>query len=714
MKSSSRASLRTGHRPFEIRVANGAYRLGQKIGSGSFGVIYKGTHVETGQKVAVKLEKANTRHPQLQYESRIYKHMKGSIGVPNVYFYGQEEEYFVLVMDLLGPSLEDLFNYCGRSFSLKTILLLAEQMLDRIESVHSFEFIHRDIKPDNFLIGLAKNFNTVYIIDFGLSKRYINPKTRRHIPFIEGKSLTGTARYASINTHLGYEQARRDDLETLGYVLMYFNRGGKLPWQGLKAKSKTQKYNRISKVKRETSIDALCQNCPKQFAEYLKYCRNLEFAAKPDYKYMRNLFKDLFKRKGYVKDGRYDWVVKATKSSSSSSGHPGADRHLHSSGHNAQRRGHSNGRSHRQKSDAHQRRSNDYYRQEQPAGPMGVPPPPPGPNNVHAAHHDMHGAQQQQLMRSQMGIGGVGMEAQNQAYVNYLAAERQRHQRDEFIKAQRALHSSGQQQGQPSPGHHSHQHQAVHQMSQIHKKSVKNQQPYGGMYGAEHAAQHYHAMAPGVGVGLGAKETSKSRDKSRKSGSNKKGNGYVHPIMPSQVREQIEHNGSGKQRGNGIKDYYSSSSDEEDEEHSSSSSTIASTDSDDELNGAWESTSSGSLSSTNFLNKDGPNIPDLVINNAEEGDRCVLPGQQGQAGAGKAKKKKDKDKERKKKKKKRKREKEERSRKDKDKSKKKKKKRKRKKEKKEKSVSKSKSKRKQKKKKKKKKKKKEEQWADHE
>jgi len=735
MKSSSRASTRDPRqRPFEIRVANGAYRLAQKIGSGSFGVIYKGTHVETGQKVAVKLEKANTRHPQLQYESRIYKHMKGSIGVPNVYFYGQEDEYFVLVMDLLGPSLEDLFNYCGRSFSLKTVLLLAEQMLDRIESVHSFEFIHRDIKPDNFLIGLTKNFNTVYIIDFGLSKRYINPKTRRHIPFIEGKSLTGTARYASINTHLGYEQARRDDLETLGYVLMYFNRGGKLPWQGLKAKSKTQKYNRISKVKRETSIDALCQNCPKQFSEYLKYCRNLDFAAKPDYKYMRGLFKDLFKKKGFVKDGRYDWVVKATKALSQS--HPRTDSHLSSS--RQQKAGrysnghathggntHTHGREHsRQKAD---RRGNSgaianvHDQQYRGAiandhshggnGGMGVPPPPNQMGDHHGGYGQQHSGQQNGQGNVGMGLGGVGMSEQNnQAYVNYLAAERQRHQRDEFIKAQRALGQGG--QGGPQ------QHQAVHQMAQIHKKSVKNQQPnmyyaQGGMeqQGQYGAGQYGAPGVGGVGVGVTGKEASKSRDKSRKSASNKKGNGYVHPIMPAQVRDQIELNadeqgqqgqgqGQGQgQRGGVLKEYYSSSSSGEDEEHSSSSSTIASTDSDDELNGAWdESSSSGSLSShTGFL-KDGPNIPDLVINNAEEGDRGV--------GGKKGKKKK----------KKKKKEKSSRSRKEKS-SKKKKKKRKRKKEreKKEKSVSQSKSKRKQKKKRKKKKKKKSEQeWADHE
>eukprot|EP01084_Bolivina_argentea_P276040 470894_1 len=302
----------------ELRVG-GKYRLGRKIGSGSFGDIYLGTNINTGEEVAIKLESVKTRHPQLAYEYKVYRILAGGVGIPNVRWFGREGDFNVMVMDILGPSLEDLFNYCGRCFSLKTILLLAQQMLDRIESVHSFEFIHRDIKPDNFLIGLANNFNIVYIIDFGLSKRYINPKTRRHIPFIEGKSLTGTARYASINTHLGCEQARRDDLETLGYVLMYFNRGGKLPWQGLKAKSKTQRNERISKVKREITIESLCYNSPKQFAQYLRYCRKLDFNAKPDYKYLKNLFKDLFKKKGYINDGRYDWIIKATKISSTPS-----------------------------------------------------------------------------------------------------------------------------------------------------------------------------------------------------------------------------------------------------------------------------------------------------------------------------------------------------------------------------------------------------------
>merc|ERR1712003_253979 len=203
-----------------------------------------------------------------------YRILAGGVGIPNVRWFGREGDHGVMVMDILGPSLEDLFNFCSRKFTLKTVLMLADQMLARIEYVHTKNFIHRDLKPDNFLIGLGRRkLNQIYIIDFGLAKRYRDPRTHRHIPYVEGKSLTGTARYASINTHLGYEQARRDDLETLGYVLMYFNRGGKLPWQGLKAKSKTQKYNRISKVKRETTIDLLCADCPRQFADYLKYCR---------------------------------------------------------------------------------------------------------------------------------------------------------------------------------------------------------------------------------------------------------------------------------------------------------------------------------------------------------------------------------------------------------------------------------------------------------
>ncbi|XP_012590191.1 PREDICTED: casein kinase I isoform delta [Condylura cristata] len=191
----------------ELRVGN-RYRLGRKIGSGSFGDIYLGTDIAAGEEVAIKLECVKTKHPQLHIESKIYKMMQGGVGIPTIRWCGAEGDYNVMVMELLGPSLEDLFNFCSRKFSLKTVLLLADQMISRIEYIHSKNFIHRDVKPDNFLMGLGKKGNLVYIIDFGLAKKYRDARTHQHIPYRENKNLTGTARYASVNTHLGIGEPR--------------------------------------------------------------------------------------------------------------------------------------------------------------------------------------------------------------------------------------------------------------------------------------------------------------------------------------------------------------------------------------------------------------------------------------------------------------------------------------------------------------------------
>ncbi|KAJ0740881.1 putative protein kinase CK1-CK1 family [Helianthus annuus] len=291
----------------EPRVAN-KFRLGRKIGSGSFGEIYLGTNVQTNEEVAIKLENVKTKHPQLLYESKLYRILQGGTGIPNVRWFGVEGDYNVLVMDLLGPSLEDLFNFCNRKLSLKTVLMLADQMINRIEFVHSKSFLHRDIKPDNFLMGLGRRANQVYIIDFGLAKKYRDTTTHQHIPYRDNKNLTGTARYASMNTHLGIEQSRRDDLESLGYVLMYFLRGS-LPWQGLKAGNKKQKYEKISEKKVSTSIEALCRGYPTEFASYFHYCRSLRFEDKPDYAYLKRIFRDLFIREGFQFDYVFDWTI---------------------------------------------------------------------------------------------------------------------------------------------------------------------------------------------------------------------------------------------------------------------------------------------------------------------------------------------------------------------------------------------------------------------
>ncbi|WCJ39485.1 casein kinase 1 [Euphorbia peplus] len=291
----------------EPRVAN-KYRLGRKIGSGSFGEIYHGTNFQTNDEVAIKLENVKTKHPQLQYESKLYRILQGGTGIPNIRYFGVEGDYSVLVMDLLGPSLEDLFNFCSRKLSLKTVLMLADQMINRVEFVHSKSFLHRDIKPDNFLMGLGKRATQVYVIDFGLAKKYRDTSTHHHIPYRENKNLTGTARYASMNTHLGIEQSRRDDLESLGYVLMYFLRGS-LPWQGLKAGTKKQKYEKISEKKVSTPIEALCRGYPTEFASYFHYCRSLRFDDKPDYAYLKRLFRDLFIREGFQFDYVFDWTI---------------------------------------------------------------------------------------------------------------------------------------------------------------------------------------------------------------------------------------------------------------------------------------------------------------------------------------------------------------------------------------------------------------------
>ncbi|KAL4690776.1 hypothetical protein H8959_013737 [Pygathrix nigripes] len=303
-------------------VVGGKYKLVRKIGSGSFGDVYLGITTTNGEEVAVKLESQKAKHPQLLYESKVYTILQGGVGIPHMHWYGQEKDSNVLVMDLLGPSLEDLFNFCSRRFTMKTVLMLADQMISRIEYVHTKNFLHRDIKPDNFLMGTGRHCNKLFLIDFGLAKKYRDNRTRQHIPYREDKHLIGTVRYASINAHLGIEQSRRDDMESLGYVFMYFNRTS-LPWQGLKAITKKQKYEKISEKKMSTPVEVLCKGFPAEFAMYLNYCRGLRFEEVPDYMYLRQLFRILFRTLNHQYDYTFDWTMlkqKAAQQAASSSG----------------------------------------------------------------------------------------------------------------------------------------------------------------------------------------------------------------------------------------------------------------------------------------------------------------------------------------------------------------------------------------------------------
>mmetsp|Transcript_97120 Transcript_97120/g.279543 ORF Transcript_97120/g.279543 Transcript_97120/m.279543 type:complete len:409 (-) Transcript_97120:109-1335(-) len=291
----------------ELCLGGGRFRVGRKLGSGSFGEVFCGADAQTGEEVAIKVEPVNTRHACLAHEARLYKAMNGTDGVPKVLWFGSEGDYRVMAIELLGPSLEDLFESNGRTFHLKTVLLLADQLIQRLQCVHAKGLIHRDIKPDNFLVGLGANAHKVFAIDFGLSKRYRDSRTQQHIPYREGKSLTGTARYVSINTHQGREQSRRDDLESVGYMLVYFLRGS-LPWQGLKAETKQERYSLIQATKESTPIESLCAGLPAEFAAYLMYCRGLKFEERPDYAYLRRLFRDAYLREGFQYDFVFDWT----------------------------------------------------------------------------------------------------------------------------------------------------------------------------------------------------------------------------------------------------------------------------------------------------------------------------------------------------------------------------------------------------------------------
>ena len=186
--------------------------------------------------------------------------------------------------------------------------MMGISMLNRIETFHSKNLMHRDIKPENFVIGVGGQANVINLIDFGLARLYKNMQGL-HLAMKEGYGLIGTARYASINAHIGRELSRRDDLESIGYTLIYFLKG-KLPWQDVKGSNRKEKYKKIKEMKLNMSVEKLCEGIPPCFAVYLNYVRNLNFAEAPSYKHLRKLFEDNLRDLNMKCDYEFDWVLK--------------------------------------------------------------------------------------------------------------------------------------------------------------------------------------------------------------------------------------------------------------------------------------------------------------------------------------------------------------------------------------------------------------------
>ena len=293
----------------EVKIKNlYSFKSTDRLGGGSFGQIYKGINLKTKEEVAIKIESKNIETPQLIHESKILKILKDNEGFPKVYLTTPLDDVLVLVMELLGDNLQKLIqNQSLKKFSMKTTLMLGIQILKRIKTLHENNFIHRDIKPENFTIGLKKFNNIIYMIDYGLTRKYCDSH-KNHIPYKEGKNLTGTALYASIYTHKGIEQSRRDDLESLGYMLIYFCKG-ELPWMNLKAKNKAGKYKKIMEKKIEMKPEILCNGLNSEFIDYFKYVRDLQFTEEPNYNYLLGLFNSAIKNNNIKNDFKFDWCM---------------------------------------------------------------------------------------------------------------------------------------------------------------------------------------------------------------------------------------------------------------------------------------------------------------------------------------------------------------------------------------------------------------------
>ena len=260
----------------------------KQIGRGTFSTVYLAIIVNTNKYVAIKAEKKSQNSVELLKAEAFLLYSLRGFGIPEVISYGKTKYHNILVMPLLGKSLLDMFILRPSPININDICISSLQILDRIEWVHANNIVYRDIKPENFLFGKSDN-DVLYLIDFGLCRKYRSSKTGQHIPPKNLGKFTGTSRYASVYAMAGNEQSRRDDIESIGYMIIYFMKK-KLPWQGIRGNSYKECYHKLFLMKKHMDLEILCRGLPKEVLEYMKYAKNLKFEQEPNYKYLKNLF----------------------------------------------------------------------------------------------------------------------------------------------------------------------------------------------------------------------------------------------------------------------------------------------------------------------------------------------------------------------------------------------------------------------------------------